>query len=99
MQYAEYFEEARIDRELQRERISNVSVVQPATLQEKPVSPSKLLVALATMFLATFGTAAAVLTSERLTQLRYHKHVINRSSDERVFVGQSEGNPVRQKVH
>lgn len=65
-QYGEYLEEARIVRELQRERISNVSVVQPASFQEKPVGPKKLLVVLATMFLAMFGTAAAVLTSEQL---------------------------------
>jgi len=65
-QYAENFEQARIDKELEKERVSNVSVVQQATLQEKPASPSKLLVALATVLLAVGGTALAVLVSEML---------------------------------
>ncbi len=39
--YAESLEESRIDLAMQQGAISSVSVVQPATLQEKPVSPSK----------------------------------------------------------
>jgi len=64
LKYADYFEEARIDRELELNGISNVSELQPASLQEKPISPSKMLVALASLMLAVFGTAAAVLLME-----------------------------------
>ncbi len=42
--YAENLEQARIDEELNKQRISNVIVAQPATLIEKPVSPNKLVV-------------------------------------------------------
>jgi uncharacterized protein involved in exopolysaccharide biosynthesis len=74
--YAQNMEEARIDQELEAEQISNLSVVHSATLAEKPVSPSKPLVALATMFLATFGTAALVLGSEQLNdRLRTEEEV------------------------
>ncbi len=65
-QYARTMEESRMDHELENQRMSNVSVVQPATFAEKPISPSKPLVALATLVLATAGTAALVLGSERL---------------------------------
>ena len=66
-QYARTMEEARIDKELESERISNVSIVQPATFAEKPVTPSALLVGLATLVLATAGTGALVLASEQLS--------------------------------
>jgi uncharacterized protein involved in exopolysaccharide biosynthesis len=64
--YAENMEEARIDKELAAEQISNLSVVQPATLAERPVSPNKALVALATLVFATAGTVALIVTSELL---------------------------------
>jgi uncharacterized protein involved in exopolysaccharide biosynthesis len=66
MQYSHNFEEALIDSALESERISNLSIVQPATFSERPVSPSRLIVALGTMVLAFAGTAALVLYSERL---------------------------------
>lgn len=43
--YAEKMEEARISHELDRERISNVKVVQPATLVVKAVSPKRMMLA------------------------------------------------------
>ena len=63
-QYAQNLEEARMDQELENGRISNVSVLQPATLVEKPVSPNKAIVALGTLIVAIFGTASLVLASE-----------------------------------
>jgi uncharacterized protein involved in exopolysaccharide biosynthesis len=65
MQYSRNMEEARIDLALQSERISNVSIVQPAMLAEKPVSPSKPLVAAATLLLAVCGPLAFVMVRER----------------------------------
>lgn len=64
--YAENMEQARIDQELEKQRISNISISQEPLMFEKPVSPSKALVLLASIFLATAGTAAAVVASERL---------------------------------
>jgi uncharacterized protein involved in exopolysaccharide biosynthesis len=69
-QYAKNLEEARIDLELQNDRISNLSVVQQASLTERPVRPSKPLVAIATLLLATAGTAAVVMASEWRGQSR-----------------------------
>ena len=58
---------ARIDEELDREQISNAIKAQEATLAEKPVSPSKLLIgALATM-LSLFAVVSLVLISEKLS--------------------------------
>jgi len=64
--YAENLEQARIDQELQNQQISSVSIAQAPTLAEKPVSPSKLLVALGSMVLALAGTAATVLGLEQV---------------------------------
>ncbi len=50
------FEEARMIRVQQESSISNISVFQPATFNQKPVSPNKALVCAATLF---FSYAAA----------------------------------------
>jgi uncharacterized protein involved in exopolysaccharide biosynthesis len=65
-QYATTMEEARIDKELELEGISNVSIMQQPSLVERPVSPSKLLVIIGTLLLATAGTATVVMASEWL---------------------------------
>ena len=66
--YAEKLEDSRIDEALNQRSISNVSIAQAPTLQQKPVSPSKLIVALLTLAAMGFGTiailAAAVMTDE-----------------------------------
>ncbi len=64
--YANNLEKARIDEALDKEHISNAILAQEATLQEKPVSPSKLLIgALATM-LSIASVISLVLISEKL---------------------------------
>ena len=68
IQYSENLEEARIDQQREQNRLSNVSIAQPATLSQKPVSPSKVLVALASLMLAIGGTLGAVLASERMNR-------------------------------
>ncbi len=65
-QYANSLEQVRIDTALAASRISSVSVVQEPTFQEKPVSPSKLLVVLACVALSFGGVAASILLSEKL---------------------------------
>lgn len=64
--YAENLEQARIDAALEEQRISSFSIPQPATFQEKPVSPSKALVGLGALMLAFGGTVGAVVASESL---------------------------------
>jgi uncharacterized protein involved in exopolysaccharide biosynthesis len=65
VKYTDNLEQARIDQQREASRVSNVSVAQSATLARKPVSPSKVLVGLASLLLATAGTGAVVLASER----------------------------------
>lgn len=66
MKYAQNVEEARIDQQLSDQRISDVSIVQDASLSEKPVSPSKTLIALAAVLLSTGGTGALIFLSEKM---------------------------------
>ena len=76
IQYSENLEQARIDQQREESRVSNVSLAQSATLNEKPVSPSKALVGLASLLLASAGTLAAVLFSERMnTRLRTREDI------------------------
>jgi uncharacterized protein involved in exopolysaccharide biosynthesis len=65
MQYARTLEEARIDKELQKEGVSNISVAQSATLAEKPVVPRRGLTVVGTLVLATASTVGLVLLGER----------------------------------
>ncbi len=65
-QYANSLEQVRIDTALATSRISSVSVAQAPTMQEKPVSPSKLLVLLASVALAVGGLVAWILVAEKL---------------------------------
>jgi uncharacterized protein involved in exopolysaccharide biosynthesis len=64
--YADKLEQARVDEELDHERITNVAIAQDPTFAERPVSPSKLIVAALTLLLATAGTTALVLACEKL---------------------------------
>ncbi|MEN0110925.1 MAG: Wzz/FepE/Etk N-terminal domain-containing protein [Planctomycetota bacterium] len=64
--YTENREQARIDQELEEENISSIAVAQEPTLAEKPVSPSKLLVGLGSLFLAFAGTAATLIGLEQV---------------------------------
>lgn len=67
MRYSDNLEQARIDEELENEKISSISIAQEPTLSAKPVSPSKLLVGLGSLVLAFAGTAATVLGLEQVS--------------------------------
>ncbi len=54
--YADKLEEARINRELDHERISNVKVVQPASLVLKAASPKRFLI-MSLSLITSFGAA------------------------------------------
>jgi uncharacterized protein involved in exopolysaccharide biosynthesis len=64
MQYARTVEESRIDKELQNEGVSNISIVQAATMAEKPVSPRRGTTAAGTLLLAIGSTVALVFLGE-----------------------------------
>lgn len=59
-------EQARIDQELASGRISNVNVVQPATLVAKPSSPRVPLILLAGFALASLGAVCVAFAAEFL---------------------------------
>ncbi len=63
LMYAENLEEARADEQMRANAISSVSVAQPATLQEKPVSPSKPFVGLFGALMCVVGPMAIGLLS------------------------------------
>lgn len=63
--YSDNLEQARIDAELEAQKISSVSIAQSPTLAEKPVSPKKVFVGLGAMALALAATAATILGLEQ----------------------------------
>ncbi|MGI9455115.1 MAG: GumC family protein [Aeoliella sp.] len=88
--YAENLEQARIDQELEKQRISNISISQEPLLLRKPVSPSKLLVLLASVFLATAGTGAAIMASERLHEHARDEREVEDMLDMPVYISTQE---------
>lgn len=74
--YSDALEQARMDQELDSQRITNISEAQKPTLAEKPVSPNKLIVAALSLMLATAGTTALVLVSEKFdSRLRTEEQI------------------------
>ena len=69
--FADSFERSQIDRALETEKISNVSIVQPATLDAKPVRPNRMLNAALGLALAAAGAVGlAVLLNVRAARSR-----------------------------
>lgn len=62
--YAEKLEQARLDRELGAEGITNVNVLQPATFVARPVVPDKRLIFLAGLVFAAAGAAGLAIGLE-----------------------------------
>ena len=65
--YAVNLEDARMSEALDQRAISNISVAQPATLEEDPVSPSKPLVAALGLFGMLVGSTMIVVSSKILS--------------------------------
>jgi len=65
--YAGNLEDARMSEALDQRAISNISVAQPATLEESPVSPSKSLVAALGLFGMLVGSTMIVVVSKILS--------------------------------
>lgn len=78
LSYSEHLEEARIDQELQQSKLSSVRFVSDATLQEKPVSPSKLVVIFGGTLLAMAGSLALAVLSAQLDDRLTSAYAINK---------------------
>ena len=76
---ADNLEKARIDQELDNERISNVIVAQAPTMSRKPVNPNKLLVGALTLVLAFSSTISVVFLSEKLNENIYTEQQLEES--------------------
>jgi uncharacterized protein involved in exopolysaccharide biosynthesis len=68
--YAESLEQARIDKALTQERISNISIVQPATYELEPARPRKGLILGCGLVLAVLGSLGVALLAEQLGAAR-----------------------------
>lgn len=66
--YAASLEQVNIDHQLELQRISNVSIVQPATLEEKPVRPRKLLNVGVGLLVAVFGAIGLAHIAEQFNR-------------------------------
>ncbi|HEX6962810.1 MAG TPA: Wzz/FepE/Etk N-terminal domain-containing protein [Lacipirellula sp.] len=89
--YAEALEQARIDEELDRQSISNINLAQRATLAEKPISPSKLLVGALSLVLLTSGTLALVLGCEKFDSRLRTREQVEQALELPVFATVPEG--------
>jgi uncharacterized protein involved in exopolysaccharide biosynthesis/Mrp family chromosome partitioning ATPase len=64
-QYAEAYEQARIDQAMGQQRLSNISVAEPPVLPLEPKAPNRTLLAIAGLFLAmTLGLGSALVAEE-----------------------------------
>ena len=83
--YAENLEQARIDAELNKQRISNVIVAQEASFVEKPVSPNKLVVLALTAVLIVAASLALICLYELLRTPIHSKEQLERVLELPVF--------------
>jgi uncharacterized protein involved in exopolysaccharide biosynthesis len=68
--YSASTEEARIDEALRAERISNISVIQPASLSPLAVSPQRSICLLLAGFFGAAGGLVTAILSEQLRRMR-----------------------------
>ncbi|MCE5267505.1 MAG: hypothetical protein LLG00_06425 [Planctomycetaceae bacterium] len=68
--YSANLEQARIDRQLENERMSNVSVVQPASYEPRPVRPRVAIDLLLGLCAAVFAALAVPLVADQFERLR-----------------------------
>ncbi|MBD3275801.1 MAG: hypothetical protein GF372_10835 [Candidatus Marinimicrobia bacterium] len=79
--YVDNLEQARIDQELQKQQLSNISVVQAATLPVEPIKPRKLLNLVLGIFLGGFGSLGLAFLWE------YFDHTIKTPEDMEELLG------------
>lgn len=64
LKYSDNLEQARIDQALQKQKLSNIRIIQSATYPMKPIRPQKLLNLSLGLFLAFFGSIGYAFFSE-----------------------------------
>jgi uncharacterized protein involved in exopolysaccharide biosynthesis len=79
--YAATVEQARIDRALELERITNVNVAQPATFEAKPVSPRKQLNLALGLVIGLAGGVLLALVSDRLDESLHSPEDVEKNLD------------------
>jgi len=67
--YEDRLEEARISEDMNRSKLANISVIQPAAVPVMPVRPKKLLYMLLSIFIGTFSGMGLAFLSEHLSQV------------------------------
>ncbi|MGC9194058.1 MAG: GumC family protein [Syntrophobacteraceae bacterium] len=79
LKYSESLEQARIDEALDMQRISNISIVEPATYSIQPVAPKTFLILALGMFLAISGAfGIAFLCDFQDHSIKEPKDIANR---------------------
>jgi uncharacterized protein involved in exopolysaccharide biosynthesis len=68
--YSVNLEEVRIDDALETERISNINIAQPATLEEKPTHPRKMQNYTFGLLLASFGSLGLAFVTDYVERYR-----------------------------
>lgn len=66
--YEDRLEEARISEDMNRSKLANISVIQPAAVPVKPVRPKKQLTMLLSVFFGIFSGLGLAFVSEHLSQ-------------------------------
>ena len=66
--YEDRFEDARISEDMNRSKLANISVIQPAAVPVKPARPNKPLYMLLSLFLGAFSGLGLAFLSEHLSQ-------------------------------
>jgi uncharacterized protein involved in exopolysaccharide biosynthesis len=66
--YEERVEQARIAEDMNRSKLANISVIQPAAVPAKPVTPKKKLTMLLSLFIGCFSGLGLAFLSEHLSQ-------------------------------
>jgi len=64
--YSEKMEQSRVAQALDKEQVTNLKIVQPASFVAEPVSPKKSIIFLLGLFVATFGGLSVALVCELL---------------------------------
>ena len=67
--YEDRFEEARISEDMNRSKLANISVIQPAAVPVVPARPKKRLYMLLSLFFGTFSGLGLAFISEHLSQV------------------------------
>ncbi len=66
--YEDRLEEARISEDMNRNKLANISVIQPAAVPPKPLRPRKLLNMVLSLFIGVFGGLVLAFAAEQLSQ-------------------------------